>query len=134
MNFFLYLSPRSLLGGATFSFHLFLFPAGLPSLCLCFRVATAALWITKTPHPYSKQHTEAQMLAYKHTSINVSNLGVCKQQMRGTPVTSGTGTIYLPARSHNQLYASLEARLRCSPCNVFYSQINFYFVFELSLH
>lgn len=58
----------------TFSFHLFLFPAGLTSLYLCFRVATAALWIMETPHPYSKQHAEAQMLAHKHTSISVSNL------------------------------------------------------------
>ena len=58
----------------TFSFHLFLFPVGLTSLYLCFRVATAVLWIMWTPHPYSKQRTEAQILAHKHTSISVSNL------------------------------------------------------------
>lgn len=28
------------------------------------------------------------MLTHKHTSIRMSNLSVCKQQMRGTPVTS----------------------------------------------
>lgn len=55
----------------TFLFDLFLFPVGLTSLQLRFRVATAVLWIMATPHPYSKQHTEAQMLTRKHTSISV---------------------------------------------------------------
>lgn len=99
-SFFLVSFTPTPSSSATFPSHLSLFPVGLTSLYLCFRVATAALWIMETPHPYSKQHTEAQMLAHKHTSISVSNLQAGKQQMSATPVTSARGTIYLPARSH----------------------------------
>lgn len=66
----------------TFSFHLFLFPVGLTSRYLCFRVATAALWIMETPHPHSKQHTEAQMLTHKHTFISASNLQWANRRWR----------------------------------------------------
>lgn len=56
---------------------------GLTSFCLCFRVATAALWIRETPHPYSKQSTEAHMLPHKHASISVSDFWLLR---RGRPL------------------------------------------------
>lgn len=98
-SFFVSLTPPAPSSQVTFSSHLFLFPMGLTSLYLCFRVATAVLWIIETPHPYSKQHTEAQMLSHKHTSISVSNLWWANSRWGW------------PAWSHTQLHAVFEASL-----------------------
>lgn len=94
----------------TFSFHLSLFPVGLTSLCLCFSVLPqqrCGLW--GAAHPYSKQHSEAQMLTHKRRSIRLSNLSLCKQQMRGTPVTSACEQfVYL---LYNLIYLIFEDSL-----------------------
>lgn len=96
----------------TFLLHLSLFPRGLKSLSLCFRVATALPGLTDSLHPFSKQRSEAQMLTHEHRSIRFRNLLSCKQQMRATPVASAHEQ-FAPATSLNLIHAIFEWCFEC---------------------
>ena len=99
------------------------FPQGLISLYLCFRVATAMLWIMETPHPYGKQLMEAQMLAHKHTSVSVSILWWANsrwQRLVSRRHRNNSVTCTVTCSSHTRLHAVFRAILLQSGVCVFY--------------